>query len=131
MLKKKGGKGYDGASEKADQARIVEQANENQWNVLIAQLEKGKYSDIWFLDSGCTRHVCPKREWFSTYKPYDGGSVLLGNDIVFKTIGISNIHMRMFDGQVRTLMNLRHILDLRKNLLSLGALKVRGTSFQV
>ena len=58
--------------------------------------------------------MCPKKEVFSTYKLYDGGSVLMGNDIVCKIVGIDNIRMRMFDGQVP---------DLKKNLLSLGALE--------
>ena len=33
--------------------------------------------------------------------------------------------MRMFDGQVRTLTNVRHFSDLKKNLLSLGVLEAR------
>ena len=37
--------------------------------------------------------------------------------------------MRMFDGQIRTLMNVRHIPDLKKNLLSLGTLKAQGYKF--
>jgi len=53
----------------------------------------------------------------------------MGNDIVFKTVGIGNIHMRMFDGQVRTLTNVHHVPDLKKNFLSLGALKARGYKF--
>ena len=53
----------------------------------------------------------------------------MGNDIVCKTIGIGNIRTRMFDGQVRTLTNVRHVLDLKKNLLSLGALEARGYKF--
>ena len=52
----------------------------------------------------------------------------MGNDVVCKTVG-NNIRMRMFDGQVRTLTNVRHIPDLKKNLLSLGALKARGYKF--
>ena len=50
----------------------------------------------------------------------------MGNDVVCKTVSIDNIRMRMFDGHVRTLMNVRHVSDLKKNLLSLGALKARG-----
>ena len=81
------------------------------------------------LDSGCTYYVCPKRKWFSAYKPYDGDSVLMKNNAVCKTVGIGNIRMRMFDGQVRTLTNIWHVLNLKKNLLSLKALKARGYKF--
>ena len=48
------------------------------------------------------------------------------NDVVCKTVGIGNIRMRMFDGQVLTLANVQHVPGLKKNLLSLGALKARG-----
>jgi len=34
--------------------------------------------------------------------------------------------MKIFDGQVRTLKDVRHVLDLRKNLLLLGTLKAQG-----
>jgi len=53
----------------------------------------------------------------------------MGNDTVCKTVGIDNIRMRMFHGQVRTLTNVRHDPDLKKNLLSLRALKDRGYKF--
>ena len=99
MLKKKGVKNSDGASEKADQAGVVEKADENSCDILMAKSEKDKYSDAWLLDSECTYHMCPKKVWFSTYKTYDTGSVLLANDAMCKTVGI-NIRMRMFNGQV-------------------------------
>jgi len=53
----------------------------------------------------------------------------MGNDIVYKTVGIGNIRMRMFDGQVRILTNVRHIPDLKKNLLSLRALEAQEYKF--
>ena len=53
------------------------------------------------------------------------------NDTVCKTVGIGNIRMRMFDGHVQTLTNVRHVPDLKKNLHSLGALKAQGKSFLV
>src|SRR3954464_14589736 len=70
---------------------------------------------------GCRNH--------NTYQPCDGGSVLMGNDAACNIIGIGNIRMRMFDGQVRTLSNVRHVPDMRKNLLSLGALEAQGFRF--
>ena len=53
----------------------------------------------------------------------------MGNNVVCKTIGIGNIHMRMFKGHVRTLTNVRHIPDLKNNFLLLGALEARGCKF--
>src|SRR3954462_13045212 len=53
----------------------------------------------------------------------------MGNDAACNVIGIGNVRMRMFDGQVRTLSNVRHVRDMRKNLLSLGALEAQGFKF--
>ena len=92
-------------------------------NVLTAESGGGKFSERWLLDSGCTYHMCPRREWFDTYKTVDGGSVRMGNDSVCQIIGIGNVRMMMHDGQERTLSNVRHVPDLTKNLLSLGALE--------
>ena len=131
MLKRKGDKDSDGASisRKSDQVGIIKEADEDSCDVLTAESGKVKYSNAWLLNSGCTYHMYPKREWFSPYKPYDGGSILMENDVVCKTVSIGNIRMRMFNGQVRTLTNVQHVPDLKKNLLSLRALEARGYKF--
>ena len=48
MLKRKGGKDSDGVSisGKSDQAGVVEEADEDSCDVLTAESEKGKYSDV-------------------------------------------------------------------------------------
>ena len=39
------------------------------------------------LDSSCTYHMCPHRDWFPTYKPLDLGVVLMGNDAQCNVVG--------------------------------------------
>ena len=78
--------------------------------------------DAWIIDSGYSYQMCPNRDWFTTYQPIEGGVVLMGNNISCKVVGIGSIRIKMHDGVVRTLTNVRHILDLKKNLISLGTL---------
>ena len=66
--------------------------------------------------------MCPK-EWFNTYEPFEGGTVLIGNDVACKTVGIDNIHKKIFDGRVQTLKDVRYVPNLRKIFHSLGALE--------
>ena len=54
----------------------------------------------------------------------------MGNDASCKVIGMGNIRIKMFDGVVRTLCDVRHVLDLRKNLISLGALDSNGFCYK-
>ncbi|KAK3007026.1 hypothetical protein RJ639_016924 [Escallonia herrerae] len=37
-------------------------------------------------------------DWFATYRSFDGGKVLMGNDVACKVVGISSIQIRMHDG---------------------------------
>ena len=46
----------------------------------------------------------------------------MGNDSACKTKGIGKIRLKMHDGAVRVLTDVRYVPDLKKNLISLGAL---------
>ena len=83
----------------------------------------------WILDSGCTYHMCPHRDWFTTYEFVDCGTVLMGNDVSCKAIGIGSIKIKTHDCVVRTLTKVRHIPDLKSNLISLDTLKSLGYRF--
>ena len=85
--------------------------------------------DSWVLDSACSYHMTPKKDWFDTYKPYNGGMVQIGNDATCPVIGIGTVKIKMFDGVVRVFNNIRHVPDLRKNLISLGVLDDFGYSY--
>ena len=50
----------------------------------------------------------------------------MGNDATCIIIGIETIKIKMFDGVVRTLGEVRHVPDVKKNLISLGTLNYFG-----
>ena len=85
--------------------------------------------DAWIIDSGCSYHMCPNRDWFTTYQIIEGGVVLMGNNMSCKVIGIGTVKIKMHDGVVRTLTEVRHIPELKKNLISLGTLDSQGCKY--
>ncbi|KAL5545504.1 hypothetical protein UlMin_005191 [Ulmus minor] len=46
----------------------------------------------------------------------------MGNNIPCQIVGIDNISIRMFDGSVKILSGVRHVPNLHRNLISIGAL---------
>ncbi|KAK2994968.1 hypothetical protein RJ640_017429 [Escallonia rubra] len=84
----------------------------------------------WILDTGYPYHMCPNRDWFATYCPFDGGKVLIGNDVACKVVEIGSIQIRMHDGIVRTLTDVRHVAELRKKLISMCTLDSNGCSYR-
>nr|CAN60994.1 hypothetical protein VITISV_036935 [Vitis vinifera] len=58
---------------------------------------------------GCSYHMSPNRNWFSTYQLIDGGKILMGNDVACKVIGIDIIQIKMQGAIIRTLIDVRHV----------------------
>jgi hypothetical protein len=85
-----------------------------------------RHDQQWLLDSGASNHMCLHRHWFITYQSIDDGIVYMGNDILCKVVGIGSIRIKMFDGTVKILTDVRHVPELRKNLISLGVLDTGG-----
>jgi hypothetical protein len=80
------------------------------------------------LDSGAFHHVFTQK-FFFFYQSIDDNVVFMGNDISCKTVGIERIKLKMFDGIVQMLMYVRHVHELKNNLISLGVLDSGGYMF--
>ncbi|KAG8475483.1 hypothetical protein CXB51_032327 [Gossypium anomalum] len=94
--------------------------------LLAASVNDSKVSEEWILDSGCTFHMNPNRDWFTTYETVSKGVVLMGNNASCKIAGVGTIKVKMFDGVIRKLSDMRHIPELKRNLISLGTLDSKG-----
>ena len=57
------------------------------------------------------------------------GVVLMGNNVSCKVAGIGTVRIRMFDGVVRTLSDVRHVLVLERNLIYLTTLDAKGYKY--
>ncbi|KAG8478549.1 hypothetical protein CXB51_028301 [Gossypium anomalum] len=94
--------------------------------LLVASVNDSKVSEEWILDSGCTFHMSPNRDWFTTYETVSEGVVLMGNNASCKIAGVGTIKVKMFDGVVRTLSDVRYVPELKRNLISLSTLDSKG-----
>jgi hypothetical protein len=79
-------------------------------------------SQEWILDSGCTYHMCPNKDWFCDFENVNGGQVLMGNHMACQVKGIGTITLRVKDNNVLVLEKTRYVPDLQRNLISLGVL---------
>ena len=104
-------------------------ADESDGTIFVATANVVKSSDEWISDSGCSYHITPNQHYFSTYESFDGGYVLMGNNVPCKVIGRGTVQIKMHDGVIRTLTDVRHVPDLKRNLISLGTLDAQGYKF--
>ncbi|KAG8494159.1 hypothetical protein CXB51_011863 [Gossypium anomalum] len=110
--------------ENSDEADVVEDYSDGE--LLVASVNDSKVSEEWILDLGCTFHMSPNRDWFTTYETVSECIVLMGNNASCKIASVGTIKVKMFDGVVRTLSNGRHVPELKRNLISLSTLDSKG-----
>ncbi|KAH0678662.1 hypothetical protein KY284_019747 [Solanum tuberosum] len=116
------------SKEKAS-ASIFEQVHYSDDNyVLTTSCNSEVYDNKWVLDSSCTLHMIFRRDWFNSYE-ISGGTVLMGNNATCKIIGIGSVRVRCHDGTMRTITEVRHVPDLKKNLISLGTFDKQGNKY--
>ena len=49
------------------------------FSVTIPTISYSRDSE-WMIDIGATYHVCPNRDWFSSFEKLDGRSVVMGDN---------------------------------------------------
>jgi hypothetical protein len=73
--------------------------DESERYIFFVTVNKLRIENEWILDSGCFYHMCPNRDLFSTYETYNGGVVLIGNNVVCNVEGKSTVRIKMHDGE--------------------------------
>ncbi|KAM0004298.1 putative RNA-directed DNA polymerase [Helianthus debilis subsp. tardiflorus] len=80
----------------------------------------------WVVDSGATCHVTSQREFYSSYTPGDFGVVKMGNNGLSKIVGVGDVCLKFDTGMELVLHNVKHVPDIRLNLISAGLLDDDG-----
>ncbi|GJS25573.1 zinc finger, CCHC-type containing protein [Tanacetum coccineum] len=81
----------------------------------------------WWVDSGATVHVCKDRCWFKTYESLNDGSILhIGNESIAMVHGRGCVDLKFSSGKIVSLLNVLHVSDIRKHLVSSSILNICG-----
>ena len=78
------------------------------------------------IDSVASYHVTPRKELFTSYKVGNFGRVKMGNDSYADIVRIGDIFVRANTGYTLILKDVRHVLDIRLNLISIHVLDKEG-----
>jgi hypothetical protein len=82
--------------------------------------------ESWVVDSGASYHATPHRKHFLDYVQGDFGQVHLGDNAPCKIVGMGKVKIKQRNGNQWLLKEVRHVPDLRKNLISTGQLASEG-----
>uniref|UniRef100_A0A803MU96 CCHC-type domain-containing protein n=1 Tax=Chenopodium quinoa TaxID=63459 RepID=A0A803MU96_CHEQI len=88
-------------------------------DALICSLESKEES--WVLDCGASFHATSNKNFFEKYVHRNLGHVYLGDDQPCDIVGQGNVKIKL-NGSAWELKDVKHVPDLRKNLISVGQL---------
>ena len=80
----------------------------------------------WVVDSGATCHVTSQRDFYSSYTPGNFGNVRMGNYGLSKVVGVGDVCLKFDTGMELVLRNVKHVPDMRLNVISTGLLDDDG-----
>ena len=84
----------------------------------------------WVMDSASSKHICRYRKMFDTLKTNgEFDHFKLGNGGKMKVEGIGSVRMRLHDGAIRTFSNVRFILSVVVNMISIGEMTSQGYKY--
>lgn len=108
--KKKGSKKQQDSGD----ADVPSVGYESFGNYEVLAISDKKSNNEWVLNSRCSFHMTPNEAWFSTITKIEGGKVLLGNNKECAVTGVRDISLKLDDGTVRTLKNVRLVLEFKE-----------------
>lgn len=113
------------------EANYAELDEENELVLMAyAELHKAKRGDAWFIDSGCSNHMCGDRGMFSSLKIGPKHSVKCGNNTRMEVAGKGIVKL-VFNGVKFMVEDVYYVPDLGNNLLSVGQLQEKGLAILI
>ena len=99
-------------------------AGEVEQDALILSLDS--VLEAWVVDSGASFHATPHRKYFHDYTKGNFGFVYLGDDEACEIVEKGTVSIKLANGNIWMLKDVRHVPSLRKNLISTGQLDDEG-----
>ena len=94
--------------------------------LMAVQANQELESDVWYVDTGCSNHMCGSKSSFSYLNEYFHSLVRFGDCSTVKVMGKGDIEIRTKNGFVETISNVFYVPDLKSNLLSARQLQEKG-----
>lgn len=106
--------------------------DEEEELLLMAYVEmhEAKREDAWFLDSGCSNHMCGDKYVFSDLNESFKHMVKLGNNTRMNVVGRGNVKLNV-SGVNHVITEVFYVPELKNNLLSIGQLQEKGLAILI
>ncbi|KAL6286215.1 hypothetical protein ACE6H2_010605 [Prunus campanulata] len=117
---------------KGARANFAEKEKEDDGAILmVCQTMEKPQKNVWYLDTGCSNHMCGEKSIFSTIDESFTTTVRFGDDSKVSVLGKGDIKIWAKDNTVHTISSVFFVPSLKSNLLSLGQLHEKGYEIKI
>ncbi|KAI3708725.1 hypothetical protein L2E82_38127 [Cichorium intybus] len=109
------------ADEKGTTFMHKEEGNDDDTMFMILSTQDAQFNDMWYIDSGCSNHMCGNKDLFTQIDDSLKREVRTGDDKKLDVYGIGEIIINTKQGNKR-IQNVYYVPELKHNLLSVGQL---------
>ncbi|GAA0170740.1 hypothetical protein LIER_24938 [Lithospermum erythrorhizon] len=96
--------------------------------LLMAEIEEeSNKQGVWYIDYGCSNHMCRDKKLFVTMDKTFNHTVKLGNNSRMEVVGKGNVKIKV-GGENYTISNVYCVSELKSNLFSVGQFQDKGLS---
>ncbi|KAL5769220.1 hypothetical protein ACOSP7_015780 [Xanthoceras sorbifolium] len=86
---------------------------------IVSETNMVTNNKCWWIDTGATKHICTDRNIFADYQEINNeGKLYIDNDSMANVIGKGKVLLKFTSGKILTLLDVLHVPDMRKNLVS-------------
>ncbi|CAJ2628037.1 unnamed protein product [Trifolium pratense] len=110
------------------EANVAEESDVKSVLMMATIGDECEKNEEWFLDSGCSNHMTPHREWLTNFDASKRSSIKLADGRKLAAEGIGNIVIKSKKGGKVIISEVLYVPGMNCNLLSLGQLVQRGFS---
>jgi hypothetical protein len=119
---------FKNSDPKPQQAHLADEVDtqEEQFFVVTC-FSTNDSADTWFIDSGCTHHLCNDVGMFKTLDESYKSRVKVGNGEFFEVKGRGSVNVQTSSG-IKIIPNVLFIPEISQNLLSVGQMMEKNYS---
>lgn len=112
--------------ERMENSNFAETEEEKEEILLMTYTPRSIKADVWYLDTGCSNHMCGQKSFFHLLNENHHTTVSFGDSSTVSVRGKGDIHLKTRNGFVETISDVLYVPSLKCNLLSAGQLQENG-----
>jgi transposase InsO family protein len=99
--------------------------------LMACHVKEETQQNIWYLDTGCSNHMCGDKEAFSDLDESFHSSVKFGDNSIVSFMGKGKVTDQTKGNSTHTIANVLFVPELKTNLLSVGQLQEKGYEISI